>query len=124
MKQDAMCLSENFDDRIVFRLSGSLVFKTPPDLTVSGKIVHPLEGPSVGATACVSDWGNDISYPKFVDGKSIFRPGENKLVIHTNANDQPSTIGRGGRYEAQFIPVNSSFEFNTKNMVYKGKPDF
>jgi hypothetical protein len=124
MKQDALCLSENFDDRLVFRLSGSLVFKTPPDLIVSGKSVHPIEGPKVGAPACVSDWGNDISYPKFVDGKSIFHPGENKLVIKTNLNDQPSPITRGGRYEGQFIPVNSSFEFNTKNMVYKGQSDF
>jgi hypothetical protein len=124
IQRDAVCLGESFDDQIVFRFSGSLVFRTPPDLIVSGARIHPLEGPKVGATACVSDWGNDIAYPKSVDGKSIFKSSQEKLVIKTDLNTQPSPASRDGRNDSQFIPVNSSFEFNTKSMVYKGKPDF
>lgn len=124
VKQDSVCLNENFDDRIVIRFSGSPVFKSPPDVVVSGRQVHPLEGPKVGATTCVSDWGNDIAYPKFLDGKAIFQRGQSKFVIKTDLNAQPSPGGGGGRYEGQFIPVDSRFEFDLKNMVYKCKPDF
>jgi hypothetical protein len=123
-QQDAACLTARFDDRIIFRFSGSVVFRTPPDLIVSGSRIHPLQGPAAGATTCISDLGNDISYPKYADGKSIFKSGHEKLAIKTDLNAQPSPASKDGRNDSQFIPVNSSFEFNTKSMVYKGKPDF
>lgn len=124
-QQYGACLTESFGDRIVLRFSDSGIFiKTPPDLIVSGRKVPPLPGYRANSDTCAIGGPYDVSYPKVMDGKPVFKPGKSKLVINTKLNIQPTQTGRPGRDDSQFIPIDTRFEFNVKNMVYKGKPDF
>jgi hypothetical protein len=123
-QEDAECLSEKFGDRIVVRFSESSIFKTPPNLMVSGRKVPALPGFRANSDTCSIGGPHDVSYPKVVNGKPVFQPDKSKLVIDTKLNIQPTQSERPGRDDSQFIPVDTRFEFSMKNMVYKGKPDF
>jgi hypothetical protein len=92
-QQDAPCLAESFDDRIIVRFSEGDIFKKLPDLDVSGKKISPLAGHRANSPGC--SFGSDaaeFSYPRVVDGKSIFKSGSNSLVINADGLVVPFTI--------------------------------
>lgn len=123
-REDAACIDASFDDRIVVRFSDGSIFKTPPELIVSGRKVTALPGNQPTSGVCWIGGGGDVSYPKFVDGKPVFQPGKGKFVINTKLDVRPTQGRRPGRDDTQFIAIDTRFEFNVKTMVYKGKPDF
>jgi len=101
----------------VARFDEADLFNTPPDLFVSGRKIPPLPGHQAKSAKCSIGGGQDMSYPKFVDGKPVFGTGKESLVIKTDMNVTPSD-------RRDFQQVDTKFEFNTKSMVYKGEPDF
>ena len=116
-EQDATCVTESFTDRIIVRFSGQDIFKNPPDLLVSGKKIPPLAEHRANSSSC--SFGSDpgeFSYPRVVSGKPIFKNGGSKLVINTDL-DISAIFGLNNQ-------IDPRFKFSTKNMVYKGKPDF
>ena len=116
-QQDAPCLTESFDDRIIVRFSEQDIFKKPPDLDVSGKKIAPLAEHRANSAGC--SFGSDaaeFSYPRVLDGKPVFKSGGNSLVINADGLIVPFTI--------ETSKLDTRFTFNTKKMVYKGKPDF
>ena len=73
-EKDTACLTESFDDRIIVRFSEQDIFKKPPDLDVSGKKISPLAEHRANSAGC--SFGSDaaeFSYPRFVNGKSVFK---------------------------------------------------
>jgi hypothetical protein len=116
-EKDGPCLSESFDDRIIVRFSERDIFKKPPDLDVSGKKIPPLTEHRPNSTTCVLGSGAaEFSYPRVVNGKPIFKNGGSSVVINTDM-DLPAIFSPNSQFDPRFT-------FNTKNMVYKGKPDF
>jgi hypothetical protein len=125
------CLNEKFDDRVVVRFSqtdvinGRIVvgfnpsdlFDSPPDLIVSGRKIPPLPDHRQNSAACLIGAGDDISYPRVINGKPVFKPGKNIIEFQTNVKLGPND-------RAYPVQYDTKFRFNTKNMVYKGKPDF
>jgi len=119
---DVGCINENFGDRIVVRFfNEDGVFRAPPDLMVSGRKVPPLPDHRANSATCSIGSGNDISYPPMMSGKPVFKPGKNTLVIKTDLDIRPPGIGSG---DWPFSQVDTRFMFDTKGMVYKGKPDY
>ena len=112
----AACLNQNFDDRILITINGASVddFKTPPDMVVSDRKYPPFQimenDPRTNTCTEHILTANTpqitYAYPRVVNGKSIFGPGDKKFSIKT-----PSTWTR-------------DFEFNIQKLIYKGKPDF
>jgi hypothetical protein len=110
------CVSERFDDRVVIRFSEGDLFKSPPDLIVSGRRIPPLAGHRPNSDSCSIGGGSDISYPRVLNGQAVFKSGKNNLEIQTNV---------GIEYDRNNpVEIDTRFRFNTKNMLYKGKPDF
>lgn len=112
------CVDEKFDDRIVIHFSEDDLFKSPPNLIVSGRKIPPLPGHRPNSDSCSIGGGSDISYPRVLNGQAVFKPGKNNLEIQTNNVD----IERNDRNNP--VELDTRFRFNTKNMMYKGKPDF
>ena len=110
------CVDEKFDDRIVIHFSEDDLFKTPPDLIVSGRKIPPLPGHRPNSAICSIGGGSDISYPRVLNGQPVFKPGKNSLEIQTHV-DIPITRHND-------VEADTKFRFNTKNMIYKGKSDF
>jgi hypothetical protein len=120
---DVDCINENFADRIIVRFFNEEgAFKTPPDLIVSGRKIQPLPNHRANSTNCAIGGGNDVSYPRMVGGKAVFKSGGDNLVIKTDLDRRPPGIGSTDYWP--FSQVDTRFTFDTKAMVYKGKRDF
>ena len=120
---DIDCINEDFGDRIVVRFfNEDGVFKTPPDLIASGRKIPPLPGHRANSATCAIGGGSDVSYPRMMSGKPVFKPGKNSLVIKTDLDIRPPGIGPADYWP--FAQVDTRFTFDTKDMVYKGRPDF
>jgi hypothetical protein len=120
---DVDCLHQNFGDRIVVRFfNEDGVFKTPPDLIVSGRKIPPLPGHRANRATCAIGGGSDVSSPRMMSGKPVFKPGKNSLVIKTDLDIRPPGIGPADDWP--FAQVDTRFTFDTKDLVDKGNPDF
>jgi hypothetical protein len=111
------CLNEHFDDRIVIRFSERDIFRKPPYLDVSGKKILPIAEHRANSTDCsLGSGAAEFSYPRVVNGRPIFKNGNNSLVINVDGLALPFTI--------ETSKLDTRFTFNTKNMLYQGKLDF
>jgi hypothetical protein len=108
------CLDQLFQDRIVITISSGLIdeIETAPEMNVSRRKYSPLpasQGDPI-ADACgartlfTNSQAKVFVYPRVVDGKPVIGPNDGKFTIVS--------------------PWRRDFEFNVRNMVYKGKPDF
>ena len=110
------CLGERFNDRIVIRFSEDDLFKSPPDLIVSGMKVPPLSGHRPNSKTCPIGGGSDISYPRVLNGRAVFKVGKDNLEIKTNVAIDVSD-------NKSPVELDTRFRFDTGKMIYKGKPD-
>jgi hypothetical protein len=110
------CVDEKFNDRVVIRFSEDIALHGSPDLIVSGRKIPSLSGHHENSATCPIGGGSDVSYPRVLNGQPVFRPGKNQLEIQTQVSI-PTTPHNP-------VEVDTRFRFNTKDMTYKGKPDF
>ena len=100
-------MNQGFNDRIVVNIGSGFLneVKAGLEMEVSKRKYRPtqiLEYDS--SNPCAIKGTVDLVYPRSVDGKLIFAPGDKKFVIVS--------------------PWKDDFEFNIEKMIYKGKPDF
>jgi hypothetical protein len=115
-KQVASCLGQNFDDQIVVTVYDANAddFNTGPEMEISGRKYQPISVPQAdrSGSPCPQNMtttigrANVFAYPRVENGTPIIAPDDTKIIFKT-----PKYWRR-------------DFEFNAKNMIYKGKPDF
>lgn len=113
-QEDALCLNGTFNDRIEVTIipDNFADFKTAPELIISNRkyqalrssIGDPPLDPCVAFLPYAYGGVNVYEYPRIVDGSPVIGPSDKKLVIMSSNHRE--------------------FEFNIKNMIYDGKPDY